>query len=623
MPGGDENRETIPGQPPFAGSLPQTFRERAEGNGETVLFRKRLSKKLLSVTWAEAINGVDRFGVALIRDGFDFGDRAAVMADNGPDWAIADFAIQAAGGIVVPVYCTSSKEQIEHVLRDSGASCFFVGSKRHLSRVLPILEQLPDPPRVVLLDGTPGDDTAALDKAVFLGDSPTAREREVLKKRTAALSTDDTSALIYTSGTTGPPKGVLLTQGNILSNLRAGSALFSLGEGDVFLSLLPLSHSFERTWGFYFPVLSGAVVHFAQSAGTLSRDLIEARPTVAMVVPRFLEKIRQKIQAGLEALPGLKGAIARRALDLRIAAARHRVAGRRPPLLVTGGAALSGPLIGNRFREKLGGRTRILVSGGAALSPEVWAFFSAIGIRVVEGYGLTETSPVISCNPPYHEKPGSVGIPLDSLDVKTAPDGEILARGPSIMKGYYNNPEATAEIIDEEGYLHTGDVGHFDDEGYLFITDRKKDIIVSAAGKNIAPQNVESTLCLSPLIDFACVLGEGENFLVAILSPDVDALRERAREEGIAAEDRVSLIAHPAVQAMFQAALDEANARLAAYERIFRFHVVTTPFSTDGGEITSTLKVRRRFITGGEYADTIEKLFRPEGAAAIRGSTRR
>jgi len=614
MPGGDENRRTAnPRQPPFADSLPQAFRDRADRKRDTVLFRKRLSKELLSVTWSEAFDGVDRFGVALIRDGFEFGDRAAVMADNGPDWAIADFAIQAAGGVVVPIYCTSSEEQIEHVLRDSGASCFFAGSKRYLNRVLPIIDQLPSPPRVVLLDGIPDDGSAALDKTTFLGDPPTVRERTEIEKRTAALSADDTSALIYTSGTTGPPKGVLLTQGNIISNLRAGSAIFSLSENDVFLSLLPLSHSFERTWGFYFPVLSGAVVHFAQSAGTLSRDLVEAKPTVAMVVPRFLEKIRQKIQAGIEAIPGVRGTLARRALDLRIAAARHHIAGRRPPLLIALGAAISGLLIGNRFRKKLGGRTRILVSGGAALSPEVWAFFRAIGIRIVEGYGLTETSPVISCNPPYREKPGSVGQPLDSVDVKIASDGEILARGPNIMKGYYNNPEATAEIIDDDGYLHTGDVGHFDGEGYLFITDRKKDIIVSAAGKNIAPQNVEGTLCLSPLIDFACVLGEGENFLVAILSPDTDAVRKRAREEGIAAEDTVSLIAHPAVEAMFQAAVDEANSGLAAYERIFRFYVATTPFSTEGGEITSTLKVRRRFLASEKYTDTIEKLFRPDG----------
>jgi long-chain acyl-CoA synthetase len=257
----------------------------------------------------------------------------------------------------------------------------------------------------------------------------------------------------------------------------------------------------------------------------------------------------------------------------------------------------------------MGGRTRLLFSGGAALSHEVWAFFQAIGIRIVEGYGLTENAPVIACNPPQRVKPGSVGRPLKNLEVRIAEDGEILTRGPSVMKGYHNNPEATAESIDSDGYLHTGDIGHLDRDGYLFITDRKKDIIVSASGKNIAPQNVENTLCLSPLIEYACVFGEGKNYLAALLSPDMEAIRDRALRQGITAQSDRELIAHPSVAEFFQAEVERANSSLAPYERVFRFHVVTEPFSTEGGEITTTFKVRRRFLAEGKYRDTIEGLF--------------
>ncbi len=589
-------------------SLPRAFARKASEMKGRPLFRRRFSGKIVTSTWDEVRGRITGLAAALIRRGFSPGSRAAVMADNGPDWAVVDFAVQSAGGIVVPIYTTSSGDQIRHILEDSASICFFVGSKHHLACVLPVVNSLEKKPTTILLDGTPEPGAEAV--VDYLGDPPTDSEKKEVENRIASLSRDDTSAVIYTSGTTGPPKGVILTHGNILSNIEGAWDIFSVSEEDVLLSVLPMSHSFERTTGYYGPLLAGAVIHFARSPGTFAKDILEARPTIVMLVPRFLEKMRQKIIDSVARAPGLSGIAARAALRAGLAEARLVADGKSPSFLLGLASSLSRKIVGGRFRKKLGGRVKTIFSGGAALSREVWAFFRAAGISVTEGYGLTESSPVISCNPPHAVKPGSVGKPISGHEVRIAGDGEILFRGPSVMKGYYNLPEETDAVIDAEGFLHTGDVGFLDEEGYLFITDRKKDIIVSASGKNISPQNVENRLCLSPLIEFACVFGEGENFLVALLSPDLEALSERAGRDGIDVSGGAGALEHPAVKEIFRAEVDSANAELAAYERIFRFHLAHPPFSTEGGEITTTLKVRRK-IVAEKYAAEIKGLFRP------------
>ena len=583
-----------------APSIPAAFFQMAGIRNDAVLFRKRLGRKVESFTWSEIESLVIRFGVAMIRRGFAPGDCAALMADNGPLWAVADLAIQAAGGVTVPIFCTATDDQIRHIVNDCKARLFLAGSEKHLRAA--DLSDLPpgSRPEAVVIDepSSRGGEAGRLE--TFLGAPPTDDEIEALKERTASLGRDGLCSIIYTSGTSGPSKGVLLTHGNILANLKGCRLMLEIGHNDVFLSILPMSHSFERTAGFYSVILSGAQIHFARSPGTLSKDIVEAKPTMVMMVPRFLEKMRQKILTAMESTPGIAGALGRAALRVRLRLARSVAAHEKPSLCLrlTGRAALK--LIGPSVQKKFGGRIRAILSGGAPLSLEVWILFHALGITVMEGYGLTETSPVIACNPPDRIKPGSVGKPITGVDVKIAGDGEILAGGPCVMKGYHNLTEATAEAIDDQGYLHTGDVGHLDDDGYLFITDRKKDIIVSASGKNIAPQNVESALCLDPLVEFACVFGDKENFLVAILSPDQETMAERKLDGGFG---------DPETLARFQEAVDRANENLAPYERIFRFHLAETPFTTDGGEITTTLKVKRRFILD-KYGDVIEKLFR-------------
>lgn len=593
-------------------SIADSFAKESTATGEAggaegrILFYRRERRELSSMTWDEVARRVRHMAAALIGRGLERGARVALMADSGPLWAVADLAVQAAGGVVVPIYCTSSDSTIQHIVNDSKAALFLAGTGRYLDRVAPLLEAA-GTITAVLLDDAPAESSSALDLDTFLGPAPDEHEQKAVEARIAALGRDQIATMIYTSGTTGPPKGVLLSHGNLLANLEACLRLFQVEKDDLFLSILPLSHSYERTAGFLTPLLAGATIHFAQSAATLGRDIVEARPTMVLVVPRLLEKLRYKIVSTLSTTGGIRGRLARWALDRRLDAARQLAAGRKPGLLTRLGARLALGVIGPSVKAELGGRLRCFCSGGAPLSNEVWAFFHAIGVTVIQGYGLTETSPVISCNPPGGVRPGSVGVPLDNVEVAIATDGEILVRGPSVMAGYHDLPEATAEAIDGEGFFYTGDVGFVDEKGYLFITDRKKDIIVSAAGKNIAPQNVENRLCGGEYIEYACVFGEGENFLGAILSPDLEAVKRYADEKGIDEEDD-ALLTHPDVAALFQVEVETANASLAVYERIARHHVVDVPFSTEGGEITTTLKVRRRFLTE-KYAAEIEELF--------------
>lgn len=583
-------------------SIPAAFFQNAAAMGEAVLFRKRRGKTVETFTWKEIESRIRHLGASLIRHGLEPGDCVALMADNGPLWVVADLAVQTAGGVLVPVYSTSTGEQIRHIVNDCSARFFLAGTGKFLSRAG--LDDLPDGsrPAAVLLEGQVSGEPGAEALDTFLGDPPAAEEIDSLGRRTGSLARDDICSIIYTSGTSGPPKGVMLSHGNILEDIKGCRLYFDIDGNDVFLSLLPMSHSFERTAGYYAAVLSRGSIHFARSTATFAKDIVEASPTKAMVVPRLLEKLRQKIVAGIESAPGPAGALGRAALGIRLRLAKKVIEGRKPSLLLRGAASLAGRLIVPPVRKKFGGRLELLLSGGAPLSTEVWALFHALGIKVMEGYGLTESSPVIACPSPDRIRPGSVGKPIPTVEVKIAQDGEILARGPCIMKGYHGLPEATSEAIDREGYLHTGDIGHIDSDGFLFITDRKKDIIVSASGKNIAPQNVECTLCLDPLVEFACVFGDKEKFLVAVLSPDLEAMAEQDldRDAGNAA-----------TTARFQQAVDRANETLAPYERVFRFHVAATPFTEEGGEITTSHKVKRRVVLE-RYAAEIEKMFRPE-----------
>ncbi len=418
---------------------------------------------------------------------------------------------------------------------------------------------------------------------------------------------DDLATIIYTSGTTGEPKGVMLTHGNLVANLEAGSQVLELSQADVALSFLPLSHGFERMVSYIY-LFTGVSIVFAESMETIARDIGTVQPTVVTGVPRVYEKIQARIVTTGEGASPAKAAIFRWAVKAGIAKARARLTGRTPGTLVSARAAVADRLVFSTIRQRLGGRIRFLVSGSAPLGASVLEFFHGIGLPIVEGYGLTETAPILTVNPANAPRAGTVGRPLPNVELRIAPDGEILARGPNVMTGYYNKPEATREVL-KDGWFATGDIGALDAEGYLRITDRKKDILVTSGGKNIAPQPIEDVLRRSPLVAEAVVLGDRRRYVAALLVPEFTALERRLQGLGRPPAARDELVTRPDVVALYQEIVDALNRDLSPYERVKRMALLPSEFTVASGELTPTLKVKRRVVEE-RWRTQIEALYR-------------
>lgn len=589
-------------------SIPALYFGLVEKRSDITLFTKRQGKKYHSYTWRESGEKVKRVAAGLIRSGLEPGDRVALMADNGPNYAFCDLAIQAAGCTVVPIYTTLAANEILHILENSETKLIIVGVTAAVPRVEEAMASMDAPPDWLLISKAEAAEIEGAKRlSAFLKKAMDEDEVQAIAERTTNLKKDDLSCIIYTSGTTGPPKGVMLSHGNLIANVEASLEAIPLAEGHLVLSFLPLSHTFERSMGFYAAMTIGASIHYARSLATVAQDFAECSPSVAMCVPRFLEKLHDKAMTAMNSAKPMARKIALTALSLRKEEVRRRREGRRVPLWMR---ALSNPSLRvlKPIRDKLGGRLYFLVSGGAALAVTLWDFFEAVGITVIQGYGLTETSPVISVNRLDNNRPASVGLPLCNLQVRLGKDDEVEVAGPSIMKGYWKNEKATNEVIEEGGWFKTGDIGSIDDAGFLYITDRKKDIIVNASGKNIAPQNIESALCLNTLVEFACVLGEGRNILGVLISPCMEVLESFAEDRGIATTELAKLREEPTVVSAFQEIVDKVNGNLASYERIARFRITCAPFTREGGELTPTMKVRRKEIMKLR-ADEIDALF--------------
>jgi long-chain acyl-CoA synthetase len=424
---------------------------------------------------------------------------------------------------------------------------------------------------------------------------------------------DDLATIIYTSGTTGEPKGAMLTHGNIASNVAAGLRVFDLSPTDTQLSFLPLCHIFERMAGLYAMLGGGVTIAYARGLETVAEDAQELRPTILTGVPRFFEKVYARVMENAFALPPLRKVIFHWGLRTGREVARLRFARRRPGPWLAFRARIADRLVGHKIRERVGGRLRFCISGGAPLPPKVMEFFFAVGIPVLEGYGLTETSPVICVNTLGREKPGSVGPPIPGVEVKIGDEGEILTRGPHVMKGYFGNDEATRAAI-RDGWFHTGDVGHLDADGYLVITDRLKDLLVTAGGKKVAPQPLEGRLKTSRWIAEAVLLGDHRPYVVALLVPNFVNLETYAKNHGWTFSGKDDLVRLPQALAMYQAEVDALNAGLAPFETVKRFALLTRDLSQEAGELTPTLKVRRRVIQQ-KFADLIESLYAAEAPA--------
>jgi long-chain acyl-CoA synthetase len=560
-----------------------------------------------AISSAEYRRAVEDLSLGLRALGVEAGDRVAILSENRPEWAFVDLATLAAGAVDVPIYPSSTPAQVLYILKDSGAKAVFVSSAAQAAKVAEIRAQLPALLHVIRMgDGAPGEPTLA--EVREKGRPALVADPGAVRQRSASLGPDDLATIIYTSGTTGEPKGVMLSHGNIVSNVAAAAAVFPVfGPDDLALSFLPLCHIFERMAGHYLMLARGVTVAYAESVEAVPANMAEVRPTVMFSVPRLYEKMHARIQERVAGEAPLRQRIFRWGLRVGLESFRHRVAKTPPPASLRLRRAVAERLVFAKIKKRTGGRLRVFVSGGAPLSRELAEFFGAVGLLILEGYGLTETSPVITVNRPGDFRPGTVGPPVEGVEVRIAPDGEILTRGPHVMKGYYKKPGATAEAIDEGGWFHTGDVGFLED-GFLTITDRKKDIIVTSGGKNIAPQPIEGALKLSPLIADAVMIGNKRNFASALVVPKFDALEKWAAARGISFRDREDLVRRPEIVAHYEQAVREATGGLSRFEQIKKIALLPREFSLEGGELTPTLKVKRRVVEQ-KYKDMIDRLY--------------
>jgi long-chain acyl-CoA synthetase len=549
------------------------------------------------ISYAEVREQVLAIAFGLRELGVTAGQHVALLSENRPEWAFADYACLLNRCADVPVYPTLPSGQISYILRDSGAVAIFVSSKSQLDKILDIRSPDVTPALRHIIAMDPDASGPGVMPLADLMDRGRAAAAKYARWREDALQVKpgDLATLIYTSGTTGDPKGVMLTHGNLTSNVVTASGCIALLDGDEALSFLPLSHVFERMAGHYLLWHAGTLVNYAQSIDTVSTDMIERRPTVVLSVPRLYEKIYARVLEGSAKSPVKKKifAWARRWgeqwTDLVLA--------KQPvPASIALRKAIGDKLVFSKLRARTGGRLRFFVSGGAPLSAEIAKFFYTAGLPIFEGYGLTETSPVISVNTPEAIRMGSVGKPVPGVEVKIAADGEILCRGSNVMKGYYNKPEATREVLDADGWFHTGDIGELDAAGFLRITDRKKDIIVTAGGKNIAPQPIENRVKTNPFIVNAVMIGDKRSYPIMLIVPNIDALRAWAAEKQMSLGDDAALIANRDVNDKVEREVKRALRDLAHFEMPKKVLLIERDFSIESGELTPTLKVKRRIV---------------------------
>jgi long-chain acyl-CoA synthetase len=585
-------------------TLAQILEQQARRYDSRAFLRAKSKEGWVDHSWRSVAQRAARLRAGLSSLGFKTGDRVAIFSDNSPEWVIVDMAALGLGAIVVPLYTTGSAEETRHVLNDSGARLVAVDTLQRLRKIRE-LGSLPALESILLTQHDAAMPIGAGPKFVTLEQASGSDPMPAV-----ASAWDQPATFIYTSGTTGPPKGAMLSHGNIVANCESNLSALDLNSDDSTLSFLPVAHSFERTAGYYTVMLAGGTIAYAEGLAHIGANLLEVEPTVVLTVPRLLEVIHSRIMRNVESSGLVRQRIFRTAIAVGIRAAEYRHQGRSLPLHLAAAMRLFRPLVFSRLRAIFGSRLRYLISGGAPLSIEINRLLAAAEVPIVEGYGLTEASPVVSCNLHGSTRIGTVGRPLKNVEVRTAADRELLVRGPNVMKGYYNNECASREAIDGDGWLHTGDIAQIDTAGYITIIDRKKDIIVLSNGKNVSAANLESRLATDPFIAQACVVGDRRKHLAAILVPDFETLAARPpdnvqieqRQPAELANDRV-------LREFFRARIGEFNRPLSDVERIVDFVLTEQPFSQDNGELTPTMKIRRRVVQQ-HYEAQIEALYR-------------
>ena len=560
-----------------------------------------------SISTAEFETTVRRLSLGFQALGLKPGDRVAILSENRPEWVMADFATLTAGGVTVPIYTSLLPDQIRYIVDDAGATIVVCSDRDLLRKVEAVRSALPSVEHVVLIEGEAPEGALALADVLDRGKRLEETSPGLFERSAEAVRPGDLASVIYTSGTTGVAKGVMLSHGNFISNINSLVSVIDFRSTDTALSFLPLSHVLERTAAFIF-IHRGSTIAYAESIEAVAANLVEVRPHVVISVPRLFEKIYARVMDQVLAGSRLKRAIFVWALGTGKKYAAKVIAREPVPKTLAFKRGLAQKLVFSKITARTGGRMRFFVCGGAPLSNDITEFFYALGLVILPGYGLTETSPVLTGNTLENYRFGTVGKAIPDVDLRIAEDGEILARGPNVMMGYYKNEADTREVM-KDGWLHTGDLGRFDGDGFLIITDRKKDIIITSGGKNIAPQPIESLIQSSPFIANAVVVGSSRRFISALIVPDFDKLESHARAEGIPFRDRAELCRRTE---MIDFLLDEVNRMtpdLASYERVKKIAVLDRDFEMGLGEVTPTLKVKRNIVEQ-KYADLIEALYR-------------
>jgi long-chain acyl-CoA synthetase len=579
-------------------------------NSSRFVLKRKVNDKYEGITYPQFKEQVETLALGLAALGVKSGDKVAIISENRPEWVYSDLAILGLGAIDVPLYPSLTAESIEFILNNSDSKGVIVSTKFQLNKLLKIKNNLRTINFIILLNEKDmiSDEPTLYSFSDVQGMGLIFRQNHPhhLKDASKKINENDLCTIIYTSGTTGEPKGVMLSHKNILSNVKAAHEIMPISNSDIFLSFLPLCHIFERMAGYYTALSTGGVICYAESIETVAQNMLETSPTIVTTVPRLFERIYSKIIKNVDSQPDSKKKIFYWAIETGKKYARAKRQGVSAFHLAVQ-YKIAEKLVFGKLRSKMGGKLRFFISGGAALSRELGEFFEAMGIIIIEGYGLTESSPVISANKLDEYKFGSVGKPYPGVEVKIASDGEILARGPNIMQGYYKNKKDTQDTL-KDGWLHTGDIGMFDSEGFLVITDRKKNLFKTSTGKYIAPTPIENIFLSSKYIDQFVLVGDRRKFLSALIVPDFESIKEYADANKIPYSEIKDLITRKEIYTLVEQDISKLQKTLANYERVRRFKLLDHTFSLESGEVTPSMKLRRGTIEE-RYKSLIEEMY--------------
>jgi len=596
--------------------IPEVFQNQVRKYGERacVAYKDSETNKYRDISWNSMDEMVHKIGWYLLSAGIKKGDRVALFSENRPEWWVVDLAICSIGAVNVPIYGTNSAEEARYILENSGSKVCFAGTDLQLERIMKIKSKVSSLSKVIIIDNLDvrKKDVLNFNKALQEGEKYT--KKGDFEKRLKSIKKEDMATIMYTSGTTGDPKGVMLSHNNFISDCRQLINDFSdyITDEHRLLSFLPLSHSFERTCGYYMPMCAGCKVAFAEGFPTIVEDLQAVRPTFMIAVPRLYEKIHSTIQSRLPDQPWIKRSIFALAVKTAKKNLPYECNERDRTGLFAYRFKIFDKLIFSKLKEGLGmDRLVFAVSGGAPLAVSDAEFFIGMGIKIVEGFGLTETTPVTNANRPWKIKPGTIGPALSETKVKVSDDGEYLIKGPQVMMGYYKNKAATEDVFTKDGYFRTGDLAVIDDEGYVSITGRIKDIIVTAGGKNISPQNIENSLKGSKYIEEVAIIGDRRKYLSALVIPSFETLGKWAKNKGIAYSDNSGLVENEEINILMRGEIDKHTCDFARVEQIRKFSMLNAEWSQETGEITPSLKIKRRVIDE-KYADKIESMYPQE-----------